>query len=133
MPKQLSKLIAEHKDVNKLVISLNTCMSSFKEEVQIIMKNFTGFSELWEKEPEPTVKEFMTTNPLMVDLEAKFRHYKVNFNIFIIFIFRILNLFKFKKKNTKMSFLNLSLKFYRECKLKLKNFHPRIKSVQLFM
>lgn len=82
MPKQLSKLIAEHKDVNKLVISLNTCMSSFKEEVQIIMKNFTGFSELWEKEPETTVKEFMTTNPLMVDLEAKFRHYKVNFNIF---------------------------------------------------
>ena len=51
-------------------------MSSFKEEVQGIMKNFTGFSELWEKEPEPSVKEYMTTKPLMVDLEAKYRHYK---------------------------------------------------------
>ncbi len=77
MPKPLHKIIAEHKDVNKLVISLNTVMSSFKEEVQDVLKNFTGFAELWEKEPEPSVKEFMATNPLMVDLEAKFRHYKV--------------------------------------------------------
>ena len=52
-------------------------MSSFKEEVQEIMKNFTGFSELWEKDPDVFVKEFMATKPLMVDLEAKFRHYKV--------------------------------------------------------
>jgi hypothetical protein len=77
MPKALYKIIAEHKDVNKLVISLNTSMNSFKEEVQNVLKNFTGFAELWEKEPEPSVKEFMSLNPLMVDLEAKFRHYKV--------------------------------------------------------
>jgi hypothetical protein len=62
--------------INKLVISFNTNMSSFKEEVVGIMKNFTGFSELWEKEPEPSVKEYMATKPLMVDLEIKFRHYK---------------------------------------------------------
>lgn len=43
------------------------------------MKNFTGFSELWEKDPDVYVKEFMATKPLMVDLEAKFRHYKVRF------------------------------------------------------
>ena len=76
-PKQLYKIIAEHKDVNKLVISLSTSMSSFKEEVQEIMKNFTGFSELWEKDSDVFVKEFMATKPLMVDLEAKFRHYRV--------------------------------------------------------
>lgn len=76
MPKQLAKVIAEHKDVNKLVISLSSVMSSFKEEVADILKNFTGFSELWEKEPEVLVKEFMATKPLMVDLEAKFRHYR---------------------------------------------------------
>ncbi len=77
-PKPLHKIIAEHKDVNKLVISLSSCMSGFKDEVQEIMKNFTGFAELWEKEPEPTVKEFMTSKPppLIVDIEAKFRHYK---------------------------------------------------------
>jgi dynein heavy chain len=53
-------------------------MSGFKDEVQEIMKNFTGFSELWEKEPEPSVKEFMNAKPppLIVDIEAKFRHYK---------------------------------------------------------
>ncbi len=83
MPKQLYKIIAEHKDINKLVISFNTSMSSFKEEVVGIMKNFTGFSELWEKEPEPSVKEYMATKPLMVDLEVKFRHYKVKNNFFL--------------------------------------------------
>ena len=65
------------------MISLNTSMSSYKEEVQEIMnKNFTGFSELWEKEPDVFVKEFMTTKPLMVDLEAKFRHYRVLYNCY---------------------------------------------------
>jgi hypothetical protein len=77
MPKALAKTIAEHKDVNKLVVSLSSVMSSFKDEVQDMMKNFTGYSELWEKEAEPTVKSFMASSPLMVDFEAKFRHYKV--------------------------------------------------------
>jgi dynein heavy chain len=76
-PKPLYKIIAEHKDVNKLVISLSSALSSFKQEVQEIIKTFSGFSELWEKEIDSTVKEFMATKPLMVDLEAKFRHYKV--------------------------------------------------------
>ena len=78
MPKPLAKTIAEHKDVNKLVVSLSSVMSTFKDEVQDMMKNFTGYSELWEKEPESTVKEFMSQNPLMVDFEAKFRHYRVS-------------------------------------------------------
>ena len=77
MPKPLAKTIAEHKDVNKLVVSLSSVMSSFKDEVQDMMKNFTGYSELWEKEADPTVKDFMAASPLMVDFEAKFRHYKV--------------------------------------------------------
>lgn len=72
----MNKIIAEHKDVNKIVLALFSSMGSFKEEVQAILKDFTGFSELWEQEPEPSVKEFMATSPLMVDLEAKFRHYK---------------------------------------------------------
>ncbi len=79
MPKQLYKIIAEHKDINKLVISFNTSMSSFKEEVIGLLKNFTNFSELWIQEPESSVKEYMANKPLMVDLEAKFRHYKVYF------------------------------------------------------
>lgn len=77
MPKTLHKIIAEHKDVNKIVISLSSIMSSFKDEVQDMMKNFTGYSELWEKEADGSAKEFMATNPLMVDFEAKFRHYRV--------------------------------------------------------
>lgn len=76
MPKALSKVIAEHKDISKLVVSLNNCMNSFKDEVNEILKNFTSFSELWEKEPESSVKDYFAENPLMVDFEAKYRNFK---------------------------------------------------------
>ena len=49
------------------------------EEVNKILKSFTSFSELWEKEPEPSVKEYFAEGPLMVDLEAKYRNFKVNY------------------------------------------------------
>ncbi|CAF1413331.1 unnamed protein product, partial [Adineta ricciae] len=75
-PKPLHKIIAENNDVKKVVLSLNSAISTFKPDVQDMMKNFTGFAELWEKEPEPTVKAFMETKPLMVDFEALFKHYK---------------------------------------------------------
>lgn len=52
-------------------------MSAYKEEVNGILKNFTSFSELWEKEPDASVKEYFTENPLMVDLEAKYRNFRV--------------------------------------------------------
>lgn len=73
----MHKTIAEHKDISKLVGLLNNCMSAYKEEVNAILRNFTSFSELWEKEPESSVKEYFTENPLMVDLEAKYRNFKV--------------------------------------------------------
>ncbi|CAF0945608.1 unnamed protein product [Adineta steineri] len=75
-PKPLHKVIAENNDVKKVVLSLNSAISTFRPDVQDMMKNFTGFSELWEKEPEPTVKAFMETKPLMVDFEALFKHYR---------------------------------------------------------
>ena len=59
------------------------------------MKNFTGFSELWEKDPDVFVKEFMATKPLMVDLEAKFRHYRViNKNKFLIWVLSFFDSYK---------------------------------------
>ena len=34
---------------NLVVLSLNSAISTFKPDVQDMMKNFTGFAELWEK------------------------------------------------------------------------------------
>ncbi|CAF4446476.1 unnamed protein product, partial [Adineta steineri] len=48
-PKPLHKVIAENNDVKKVVLSLNSAISTFRPDVQDMMKNFTGFSELWEK------------------------------------------------------------------------------------
>ncbi|CAF0752391.1 unnamed protein product [Didymodactylos carnosus] len=75
-PKPLHKVIAENNDVKKVVLSLNAAISTFKPDVQEMMKNFTGFAELWEKEPDSTVKAFMDSKPLMVDFEALFKHYR---------------------------------------------------------
>jgi hypothetical protein len=37
---------------NLVVLSLNSAISTFKPDVQDMMKNFTGFAELWEKVSE---------------------------------------------------------------------------------
>ncbi|CAF3386329.1 unnamed protein product [Rotaria sp. Silwood1] len=79
LPKSIigeARVIAENNDVKKVVLSLNSAISTFKPDVQEMMKNFTGFAELWEKEPETTVKTFMESKPLMVDFEALFKHYR---------------------------------------------------------
>ena len=45
--KPLHKVIAEHKDVIKVVIALNNMVGNFKMECQDILNEFTNFSELW--------------------------------------------------------------------------------------
>ena len=45
--KPLFKVISEHKDVVKIVIQLNSIISTFKGDVQESLDTFTGYSELW--------------------------------------------------------------------------------------
>ena len=47
--KPLHKIISEHKDVVKIVIQLNSIISTFKLEVQEVIDNFSNYSHLWEK------------------------------------------------------------------------------------
>ena len=78
MIKPLHKIIAEHKDVTKIVIALNSIITQNKIEVQEILDLFTKDSHLWDKEPEATVKEFMETNPILTEIEAQIRFYQVS-------------------------------------------------------
>uniref|UniRef100_A0A674HKF3 Dynein axonemal heavy chain 5 n=1 Tax=Taeniopygia guttata TaxID=59729 RepID=A0A674HKF3_TAEGU len=47
--KPLDKQIIEHKDVNKVVIQLNTIILSLKTEALVLLKTFSEFSDIWNK------------------------------------------------------------------------------------
>ena len=47
--KPLHKIISEHKDVVKIVIQLNSIISTFKGDVQEVVENFSQYSHLWAK------------------------------------------------------------------------------------
>ena len=45
--KPLHKVISEHKDVVKIVIQLNSIISTFKGDVQESLDVYTKYAELW--------------------------------------------------------------------------------------
>ena len=47
--KPLHKIISEHKDVLKIVIQLNSIISTFKSDIQEVLELFSQYGHLWEK------------------------------------------------------------------------------------
>ncbi|XP_070190341.1 dynein axonemal heavy chain 5-like isoform X2 [Littorina saxatilis] len=74
--KPLHKVISEHKDVVKIIIQLNSIISTFKGDVQESLDDYTKYAELWDKEPEVVVKEFMAGKPIMSEIEAQIKYYQ---------------------------------------------------------
>ncbi|XP_075265378.1 dynein axonemal heavy chain 5-like isoform X2 [Convolutriloba macropyga] len=74
--KPLHKIISDHKDVIKVVIPLQSVISSNKVEVEEQLKEFDRFSELWKEEPVEKVKEFQENEPLMSDYGIQIRKYQ---------------------------------------------------------
>ncbi|XP_052807224.1 dynein axonemal heavy chain 5-like isoform X2 [Mya arenaria] len=74
--KPLNKIISEHKDVVKIVIQLNSIISTFKTDVHEVVEGFAHYSHLWEKSPEEAVKEFMEEKPIMSEMEQKIKYYQ---------------------------------------------------------
>ncbi|RMC15722.1 hypothetical protein DUI87_07925 [Hirundo rustica rustica] len=73
--KPLDKQIIEHKDVNKVVIQLNTIILSLKTEALVLLKTFSEFSDIWNKDPEEKVKEFIDTKPTMSEFQSQIRYF----------------------------------------------------------
>ncbi|XP_046353935.2 dynein axonemal heavy chain 5-like isoform X1 [Haliotis rufescens] len=74
--KPLHKVISEHKDVMKIVIQLNSIISTFKADVNEALEVYTQYSELWAQEPEEKVKDFMASKPIMSEIEAQIKYYQ---------------------------------------------------------
>lgn len=47
--KPLHKIISEHKDVVKIVIQLNSIISTFKSDVQEVIESYSQYGHLWAK------------------------------------------------------------------------------------
>ena len=47
--KPLHKIISEHKDVVKIVIQLNSIISTFKADVGEVIESFSQYGHLWAK------------------------------------------------------------------------------------
>ena len=74
--KPLHKIISDHKDVIKVVIPLQSVISSNKVEVEEQLKEFDRFSELWKEDSSQKVKEFQEEEPLMSDYGIQIRKYQ---------------------------------------------------------
>ncbi|XP_071957073.1 dynein axonemal heavy chain 5-like [Antedon mediterranea] len=74
--KPLYKVISEHKDIIKVVITLNSITSTFKAECLEVLASYKSFSELWNEDPEDKVKQFMEEKPLLSEIEAQIRYYQ---------------------------------------------------------
>lgn len=59
--KSLHKIVAEHKDIVKIVMQLNSIVATIKPDVQELLDHFSIYSELWE-----TVSTLETTDFFIV-------------------------------------------------------------------
>ena len=61
--KTFHRTIAEHKDIVKLVLALNSCLNSTKNVVQTTIDSFNKYKILWAVDRDEQVAEFSRTGP----------------------------------------------------------------------
>ncbi|XP_007895756.2 dynein axonemal heavy chain 5 [Callorhinchus milii] len=73
--KPLDKQISEHKDIIKVVIPLNSIISTLKPDAVEVLDNFSHFSHLWNEDPEEKVKEFLDSHPILSEFNERITFY----------------------------------------------------------
>uniref|UniRef100_A0A1I8F630 DHC_N1 domain-containing protein n=1 Tax=Macrostomum lignano TaxID=282301 RepID=A0A1I8F630_9PLAT len=69
----LNKIIADHKDVAKLMSQMSSLISSNKIDEKETFKEFYKFKQLWMEEINVKVKEFMDRKPILSEISAVFK------------------------------------------------------------
>ncbi|XP_006824996.1 dynein axonemal heavy chain 8-like, partial [Saccoglossus kowalevskii] len=70
------KSIADHKDINKLVMMLSSAMNSIRQEAGEALKQYNEYKFLWEEDRDQTVKDFLTTEPILSDWKAEIMRFQ---------------------------------------------------------
>nr|XP_039256499.1 dynein heavy chain 5, axonemal-like [Styela clava] len=73
--KPIDKQMSEHKDVLKVVVALHSVISSLKSDCDVLLTNFSYFSELWQEDPQEKAEEFVKKEPLYSEFESQIRYY----------------------------------------------------------
>ncbi|XP_077985364.1 dynein axonemal heavy chain 8-like [Glandiceps talaboti] len=79
-PQQLKnyyKNIADHKDINKLVMMLTSAINAIRQDVGNSLQEYSAFQFLWEAEDrQQKVKDFLATEPILSDWKAEIMYYQ---------------------------------------------------------
>ncbi|XP_035999780.1 dynein heavy chain 8, axonemal [Fundulus heteroclitus] len=67
--------VLEHKDIKKVVAALKTAISSQKALASNVLKQFSPFNVIWEVDKYLKVKEFMDSNPSLIQIKSEIQHY----------------------------------------------------------
>uniref|UniRef100_A0A3B4U7E5 Dynein axonemal heavy chain 8 n=1 Tax=Seriola dumerili TaxID=41447 RepID=A0A3B4U7E5_SERDU len=68
-------VVAEHKEIKKVVVILKTAVSSKKGQATDFLKQFSPFSVIWDKDKNLKVKEFMGSHPSLIQIKSEIQHY----------------------------------------------------------
>uniref|UniRef100_A0A8C4E9U5 AAA+ ATPase domain-containing protein n=1 Tax=Dicentrarchus labrax TaxID=13489 RepID=A0A8C4E9U5_DICLA len=67
--------VVEHKDVKKVVVILKSAVSSQRDEAADVLKQFSPFRGIWAEDRNLKVKEFMDSNPSLIQIKSELQHY----------------------------------------------------------
>ncbi|KAI4809667.1 hypothetical protein KUCAC02_018534 [Chaenocephalus aceratus] len=67
--------VVEHKDIKKVVVILKSAVSTQRKEAPGVLKQFSPFRVLWEVDRNLKVKEFMDSNPSLIQIKSEIQHY----------------------------------------------------------
>ncbi|XP_075954128.1 dynein axonemal heavy chain 8-like [Anarhichas minor] len=67
--------VVEQKDIKKIAIILRSAVSSQKEQASKALNQFDKFSVIWDQERNRKVKEFMDSNPSLIQINSEIQHY----------------------------------------------------------
>ena len=70
------KAISEHKDIQKVVIILNTIVNSTIVEVNAALTSFADYNYLWQEIKADGLTEFMAIDPTLSEFDAKLTFYE---------------------------------------------------------
>ena len=70
------KAISEHKDIQKVVIILNTVVNSTIVEVNAALQSFSHYNYLWKDDKDEDLTAFLEIDPTLSEFEAKITFYE---------------------------------------------------------
>eukprot|EP00118_Oscarella_pearsei_P013119 m.101516 g.101516 ORF g.101516 m.101516 type:complete len:4701 (+) comp37133_c1_seq2:73-14175(+) len=70
------KLVSENKEVVKLLSLLSTAINSMKQNITNALEQFNKYGELWQKEVEESIKEFLEQDPALSEFQQRILHYQ---------------------------------------------------------